>query len=113
MRLWNASAQRMGSTWVVNMYGGLARHNEITIDGFALVLCHEIGHHLGGAPKYGGFNTWGTNEGGSDYFATLKCLRRIFQNDDNTKAIENMTIDLKSAALAPLSLAIKQSKMFA
>ncbi len=82
-RLWdngtvNASAQRQGTNYVVNMYGGLARHETITQDGFALVVCHEIGHHIGGAPKYGGGNDWASNEGQSDYFANLKCLRRMF-----------------------------------
>ncbi|UPT75542.1 MAG: hypothetical protein M0D55_07660 [Elusimicrobiota bacterium] len=81
-RLWdnetvNASAQRQGANYVVNMYGGLARHETITQDGFALVVCHEIGHHIGGAPKYGG-GDWASNEGQSDYFANLECLRRMF-----------------------------------
>ena len=47
----NAYAQRSGSTYKVSMFGGLARHETITPDGFALVVCHEIGHHIGGAPK--------------------------------------------------------------
>ncbi len=81
----NANASRVGA-WNVNMYGGLARHPAITADGFALVLCHEIGHHMGGAPKVGGLlglNRWASNEGQSDYFATLKCLRHTFLNDNN------------------------------
>ena len=34
------------------MYGGLARRAEVTEDGFAMVLCHELGHHVSlyGAP---------------------------------------------------------------
>ena len=51
----NASAQRSGKKVIVNMYGGLARHSLITKDGFAIVMCHEMGHHLGGAPKVGNF----------------------------------------------------------
>lgn len=79
----NASAERMGA-WNVNMYGGLARHETITEDGFALVMCHEVGHHIGGAPKVGNFMMkWASNEGQSDYFAATKCLRRIFLNDNN------------------------------
>ena len=70
----NASAQQMGGTWVVNMYGGLARHAAVTEEGFALVVCHELGHHIGGYPK----SSWATNEGGADYFATLKCMRRMY-----------------------------------
>ena len=81
-RLWddptvNASAQRIGDDYVINMYGGLARHEAITQDGMALVACHELGHHIGGAPLYAG-EDWASNEGQSDYFANLKCLRRVF-----------------------------------
>lgn len=86
----NANATRLGA-WNVNMYGGLARHETITEDGFALVLCHEIGHHLGGAPKVGFFlNKWASNEGQADYFATLKCLRRVFLNDNNAAIIKKL-----------------------
>ena len=75
------------------MFGGLARHQEITPDGFALVVCHELGHHIGGAPKKASwYSTWASNEGQSDYFATLKCLRKTFRNDDNATIISKMTI---------------------
>ncbi len=86
----NANATRLGG-WMVNMYGGLARHPSITSDGFALVLCHEIGHHLGGAPKVRNlFNRWASNEGQADYFATLKCLRQAFLNDDNASIVRTL-----------------------
>lgn len=88
----NANATRVGG-WNVNMYGGLARHETITSDGFALVLCHEIGHHLGGAPKVSGLlglNRWASNEGQSDYFATLKCLRQTFLNDKNVAIVKKL-----------------------
>ncbi len=90
----NASAQRtFWGTWKVNMYGGLARHPLVTDDGFALVVCHELGHHLGGAPQTGGlFMKWASNEGQSDYFATLKCFRRVFGNDDNQEIIAKMNV---------------------
>lgn len=91
----NASAQQFGGTWVLNMYGGLARHPEITIEGFALVACHEMGHHIGGAPKINGWfgDDWATNEGGADYFATLKCLRNFFGEDDNKAILANKQVD--------------------
>ncbi len=72
----NAFADRQGTTWSVHMFGGLARHSAITPDGFMLVVCHELGHHLGGAPKYGNMQ-WATNEGQADYFGTMKCMRRV------------------------------------
>jgi hypothetical protein len=99
-RLWdngtvNASAQRQGSNYVLNMYGGLARHSFTTEDGFALVMCHELGHHLGGYPTAGGLlslNSWASNEGQSDYFATMKCFRRVYENEDNASVIANMNV---------------------
>jgi hypothetical protein len=89
----NASAQRMFKTYTVNMYGGLARHELVTDDAFAMVVCHEMGHHLAGAPKVGGFMMkWASNEGQSDYFASLKCFRRAFQDDNNVEIVNKMTI---------------------
>jgi hypothetical protein len=99
-RLWtddtvNSSAQQQGSQWIINMYGGIARHPDVTFEGEALIACHEMGHHIGGAPKiqsiFGG--AWATNEGGADYFATLKCLRILFADDDNASIIAAATID--------------------
>lgn len=73
----NAYAYRSDGAYVIAMFGGLARHETVTQDGFALVACHELGHHIGGGPKIGGYH-WATNEGQSDYFANLKCLRRVY-----------------------------------
>ncbi len=89
----NASANQSGDTWHVNMYGGLARHQLTTDDGFMMVVCHEMGHHIGGAPKYNMGNDWASNEGQSDYFAGLKCMRRVLESDDNIAIVAAMTID--------------------
>ncbi len=90
----NAYAQRLGKNWKVSMFGGLARHETITEDGFALVVCHEIGHHIGGAPKKASLwsSTWASNEGQADYFATLKCLRKAFLNDNNAQIVSKMNV---------------------
>lgn len=82
----NAYARRDGTTWHVAMFGGLARHPEATPDAFAMVLCHELGHHLGGAPKYGGMD-WASVEGQSDYFASAKCMRKVLEKVDNWDAV--------------------------
>lgn len=71
----NASASQLLGAWQVNMYGGLARRPEVTPDGFVLVLCHEIGHHLGGFPFV---SSWGANEGQADYFATTHCAQQFW-----------------------------------
>lgn len=85
----NAYAEREGQNWKVIMYGGLARHQTITPDGFALVMCHEIGHHLGGFPRYSDYH-WASNEGEADYFGVLKCLRRIWQFDNNGDVVRTL-----------------------
>ena len=90
----NASAmQGANGNWMVNMYGGLARHPMVTVDGLVLVLCHEIGHHLGGAPKYSGGRNWASVEGQSDYFGALKCFRRVIANDDNIAIVAKMQVE--------------------
>lgn len=71
----------------VNMFGGLARHETITPDGFALVVCHELGHHLAGAPRkldWMGNLRWASNEGQADYWGTMKCLRKVLENEAET-----------------------------
>jgi len=76
----NAYAEQTGNTWKVSMFGGLARHPVVTPDGFAMVVCHELGHHLGGYPFYSGMS-WAAAEGAADYFATQTCAKRIWAND--------------------------------
>jgi len=79
----NAFAHRTGNDWIIDMYGGLARRPEITADGFLLVACHEIGHHLGGYPFYpqGLGNDWAATEGEADTYAVQACARFIWWTD--------------------------------
>jgi hypothetical protein len=79
----NAYANQEGKRWAVYMFGGLARREEVTPDGFALVICHELGHHLGGYSFKG--SRWAANEGQSDYFATQSCARMLwgFETEKN------------------------------
>ena len=80
----NASANQMAGSWVINMYGGLARRPEVSKDGFALVVCHELGHHFGGF-AFGG-SGWAANEGQSDYFATQSCAKRAWGDQKDLNA---------------------------
>jgi hypothetical protein len=95
-RLWtnstvNASAEQQGKTWILNMYGGLARRPEVTLDGFALVVCHELGHHLGGFPLYGS-GEWAASEGQSDMFATQACGRLVWKSEASVNATFRDTV---------------------
>lgn len=87
----NAYAERSYKKIMITIYGGLARHKAITPDGLTAVLCHELGHHFGGFPKKSG-NTWSSAEGQSDYYATMKCLRRIWETADNERAMANTIV---------------------
>lgn len=77
---------------VVVMNGGLARHPQMTKDAFLLLICHEVGHHLGGAPKIlrgnSGLRGWSSAEGQADYYATSKCLPLFFKGGTETKAFD-------------------------
>lgn len=81
----NAYADQNGTNWEVQMFGGLARRPEITVDGFAMVVCHEVGHHLGGFPRFTP-SDWAAVEGNADYWATRACGKKLWLNAYKTNA---------------------------
>lgn len=90
----NAYAQRIGSTARISMFGGLARR--VNFMGFLIVACHEVGHHLGGAPKY---PHWASSEGQSDYFSTSKCMKLVLAKNmrKNIKPLRSSNTELSFA----------------
>jgi hypothetical protein len=92
----NASAQQSGTSWVLNMYGGLARRPEVTKDGYAMVICHELGHHLGGFPFV---SSWAGDEGQADYFATQACAVKLWSTDFDINATARETVEAKAKDL--------------
>lgn len=57
------------------LFGGFIRLEGMSLDALALTACHELGHGIGGYPyKLSGSST----EGQSDYFASSKCLKVVF-----------------------------------
>ncbi|MBC7712986.1 MAG: hypothetical protein H7177_06590 [Rhizobacter sp.] len=61
--------------------GGMARIDKMTPDAYAAIVCHEIGHMIGGFP----FQTipgaeWSSSEGQADLFAASVCLPKLFQS---------------------------------
>ncbi len=81
----NAYAQQSQDTWSVSFYGGLARRDELTRDGFQLVVCHELGHHFGGFPFYASMK-WAAAEGEADYFAAQTCSKLIWADEKEINA---------------------------
>lgn len=93
-RFWESSrvdahSSQVRDNWIIRVYGGVARHPAMTLDGLALVVCHEIGHHLAGFPQV---SSWAATEGNADYYATQTCLKKIWGQDDR--------IDLQNAEKA-------------
>ncbi len=83
----NAYARKTFSNWSIFVTGGLAKQPAMTKDGLALVICHEMGHHVGGFPfaqtglaAIFGMD-WVANEGEADYYATQVCARKIWANE--------------------------------
>lgn len=73
--------------------GGLARAEAMTQDALSLFVCHELGHSLGGAPKRVHPNlVWSSVEGQADYWATAKCLKRVFDHDDNETLLKSISV---------------------
>lgn len=66
---------------IIKVSGGLARHPKMNKFSLTLILCHELGHHHGGAPKSLRGNTdmrsWSSAEGQADYFAVSRCMKKI------------------------------------
>ena len=70
----NAFADRSFDNWRVTLLGGLIRHPKMTTNALKLVICHELGHHIGGAPKKE--LLYASAEGQADYWATQNCFKK-------------------------------------
>lgn len=62
----------------LTIFGGLLRLPETSPETATLILCHELGHGIGGPPyKSGGMSGEASVEGQADYFATSECLPKV------------------------------------
>ncbi|MFJ8369530.1 MULTISPECIES: M48 family metalloprotease [unclassified Bacillus cereus group] len=82
----------------VQLKGGLVRSKELEIEGIALVLAHEIGHHYGGDPvSSNGLSC----EGQADFYGARDVMRRVwfgeFYINIMEKAIEQLSEFFKVA----------------
>lgn len=81
----NARALREGNDWLIVVYGGLIQHPEIDEQALTLILCHELGHHLGGPPT-AARNGWASCEGQADYWSTLQCFGHFYPVTEGAQA---------------------------
>lgn len=103
----NAYAYQNNKNWHVQMFGGLARRKEITINGFKLVICHEIAHHIGGYPT----SDWAAIEGQADYIAAMVCAKKVFKNakTDNINSRCKIYKNIKEQNICSITLDAGQS----
>lgn len=82
---WDSPYFGAGITRDENIYSmmilaGTTRIKDFTQDAYAALVCHELGHVLGGYPKQSiPHAEWASSEGQSDYFAASVCLPRYFK----------------------------------
>ena len=66
--------------------GGTTRIAGLTPDAYAAIVCHELGHVIGGSPfQTIQFAEWSSAEGQSDFFAANICLPRYFRSLNETE----------------------------
>lgn len=62
-------------TYSISVGRDILSLSSMTVDAQAFLLCHEVGHLVGGEPRK---NEWASTEGQSDFYAASVCLRKIF-----------------------------------
>jgi hypothetical protein len=66
--------------------GGTTRIKGLTPDAYAAIVCHELGHVIGGYPLQTiAFAEWSSSEGQSDFFAANICLPKYFRSLNETE----------------------------
>lgn len=72
----NAEIKKDNNLLMIEVMGGMVNHPQMNINAFKLLLCHEWGHFMGGAPlkSRGG---WSSTEGQADYYSGLVCSRLL------------------------------------
>lgn len=81
------------NTYSVVLWGGMIRAPGSDFEVLAVMLCHELGHILGGEPyqRFGenAEQDWSSAEGQSDWFAATQCLPKVFRHFKDTNFIQN------------------------
>lgn len=94
----NAHAGKLKDKWDIIAKGGFAKHPLATKDSFALIICHEIGHLVGGLPTVvpewynSNFKPKNSAEGQADYFASAKCMKKYLSVENNKVIVSSMYI---------------------
>ncbi|WP_413580760.1 hypothetical protein [Bdellovibrio sp. HCB288] len=96
----NAQAMRFDDTKLIVIYGGLAQERTTTLDSFALMICHEVGHHQGAKPYFPSMSgvAWASGEGAADFYSIQSCFYNLAPSiaEQSVTLPESYERDLKS-----------------
>lgn len=99
--IFNAFGMSTDNSWEIAIYGGLISKPDLTPEAFRFILCHEIGHIIGGSPRFdfdgrvvldNSKSDSSSNSGQPDYYAASVCMKLLLKNKDNSK-FNNSNID--------------------
>lgn len=79
--------------WFIKVWGGIPKFPSATEDTYTLILCHEMGHHIGGYPFYShSVDEWAATEGQADYWATQACAKKLWRDQiEINSTFQNVT----------------------
>jgi hypothetical protein len=72
----NAEIVKENGSVSIVVWGGMLSHPKMSPATLNLLLCHELGHYLGGPPLKSRTG-WSSTEGQSDYYSTSNCLKDL------------------------------------
>lgn len=72
----NAEVVKENGLVAIVVWGGMISHPKMTAHTFYLLLCHELGHFLGGPPLKSRTG-WSSTEGQSDYYSAISCVKDL------------------------------------
>lgn len=86
----SANADHEHDKLTINIYSGLLKSSRLTPDSFRMIICHELGHLFGGAPRkslpmewVGPIGNDGKSlmsaEGQADYYASSVCFKKMLE----------------------------------
>lgn len=86
MPYFSAWASNLDQVFKINFWGGFARLPSMSIETWEFVVCHEVGHIVGGEPMEDNklLNDFSA-EGQSDYFAITECLPHYYRTFARTQ----------------------------
>lgn len=85
----NAEIIKIERSIILSVWGGMMGHPLMNHETFLLLLCHEIGHVLGGPPLKSK-NGWSSTEGQADYYSGICAKDLGIQQDEFLKAALNL-----------------------